>query len=294
MSRNRGRRAFTLIELLVVIAIIAILIALLVPAVQKVREAAARTQCINNMKQIGLALHGHHDTYKFLPPVHTCYKYLAAQPAPYDNQYYFSWLARILPFIEQAPLYNKINFNAWPWYQHPYNETMISIYQCPADSRSSLVLPNGGDPVAMTEYLAVNGVDQIAFNGIMYANSKVKMVTISDGTSNTLMVGERPPSTSLNYGWWMAGSGDYPYFGSTDVCLGTNEVQYPGTTRDIYRPGDLNDPNEVHRWHFWSLHTGGSNFLFGDGSVRFLTYSVGQTALNAAATRNGNETNQLP
>ncbi len=293
MSRYRGRSAFTLIELLVVIAIIAILIALLVPAVQKVREAAARTQCINNMKQMGLALHGYHDTYKFLPPVH-CRSATLGSPQPVDNKTYFSWMSRILPFIEQAPLYNKINFNAWPWYQHPYNETQVPIYQCPADIRSSLVLANGGDPVAMTEYLAVNGVDQLAFNGAMHVNSKVKLVGITDGTSNTFLVGERPPSTSLYYGWWMAGSGDAPYFGATDVCLGTNEVQYPSTTRDTFRNGDLNDPGEVHRWHFWSLHTGGANFLMGDGSARFITYSATQASMNAAATRSGGEINTLP
>src|SRR5438045_5236275 len=100
--RQASRRAFTLIELLVVIAIIAILIALLVPAVQKVREAAARTQCINNMKQIGLGLHGYHDTRKALPPGH-CYSQSAFNPPPMpDNLQLFSWMTRILPFTEQG------------------------------------------------------------------------------------------------------------------------------------------------------------------------------------------------
>src|SRR5260221_826023 len=114
------RRAFTLIELLVVIAIIAILIALLVPAVQKVREAAARTQCTNNMKQISLATHGFNDTYKRLPPV---WGYNANAGNGFGNAFYF-----ILPFIEQQPLYNTCNGNSWNQNNYPVPNNV-----CPSD-----------------------------------------------------------------------------------------------------------------------------------------------------------------
>ena len=293
---RQTRPAFTLIELLVVIAIIAILVALLVPAVQKVREAAARTQCTNNLKQIGLALHMYHDANKVLPPAHSGGNPQFGRPPMPDNKAYISWLARILPYVEQEALYRQINWNAWPWFQHPVNETQVPIYQCPSDPRAYLVAQYGTDKVAMTEYLAVNGVDQLRFDGIIHVNSTVRMTGIVDGASNTLLVGERPPSTDLIYGWWFAGSGPPPYFGTTDICLGVNELKNPPNPapRDVYRPGDINDPTNDHMWHFWSLHPGGSNFLFGDGSVRFVSYGAGQSVMNAAASRNGREPEVLP
>jgi prepilin-type N-terminal cleavage/methylation domain-containing protein/prepilin-type processing-associated H-X9-DG protein len=291
-----SRRAFTLIELLVVIAIIATLIALLVPAVQKVREAAARTQCINSQKQLGLALHMYHDTNKVFPPTHSGGDPVYGRPPPPDGKTYFSWMTRILPFIEQQNLYTRVNFSAWPWWQHPLNETPVPLLQCPSDLRSSLVAQYGSDLVAMTEYLSVSGTDQLKFDGVIYVNSQVRKTGITDGTSNTLLVGERPPSTDLVWGWWFAGSGPAPYFGTTDVCLGVNEVLDPNNPvgRDFFRPGTLNDPNSLHKWHYWSLHPGGANFLLADGSCRFITYDVGQSVLNAAASRNGAEPLNLP
>lgn len=295
VQARRHGQGFTLIELLVVIAIIAILIALLVPAVQKVREAAARTQCLNNLKQIGLALHNYHDVYKCFPPAHSGDVNAFQRPPQLDNKLYFSWMARILPFIEQDNLYKKINFGVSPWWQHPINETMVAMYACPADSRSSLVASFGADLVALTEYLGVNGTDQLAYNGILYINSRVTMNNITDGTSNTLLVGERPPSNNLDYGWWFAGSGSYPYFGATDVVLGVNEIKDVNNPalRDVFRAGELNDPTDQHRWHFWSLHPGGTNFLCADGSVRLVSYNVGQPIINAAATRAGGEAMNL-
>jgi len=313
------RGAFTLIELLVVIAIIAILIALLVPAVQKVREAAARIHCVNNLKQIGLALHNHHDTKKRLPSAlqigqnwYTGYQ----RPAPpsglnastgYPNDGpFFSWQYQIAPYVERSDVYNAFNRNVWPWYQYQpngqtWNSIQASIFKCPSDSRSDILANDGGNMVALTEYLGVSGRDQFAEdggqNGILYVNSAVRLVNITDGTSNTVMVGERPPSNDLFYGWLWAGAGDSPYFGATDTNLGVREVTNgaPNGPRDFYRVGDLNDPNNIHRFHYWSLHTGGGNWLFGDGSVRFLSYAAGTqvagntTVLEALASRNGNE-----
>jgi hypothetical protein len=108
------------------------------------------------------------------------------------------------------------------------------------------------------------------------------------------MVGERPPSSDLYYGWWFAGSGDAPYFGATDVCLGLAERQSPGGAQESFREGTINDPGNIHRWHFWSMHTVGSHFLFADGTSRMILYGVGQPAMNAAATTKGDEPNTLP
>jgi prepilin-type processing-associated H-X9-DG protein len=202
-------------------------------------------------------------------------------------------MARILPFLEQNALYQQINFNTTPWWQHPINETPMPLFVCPADIRGELIANYGGNAVAMTDYIAVSGTDQLAFDGVLHVNSSHKMLEILDGTSNTLLVGERPPSTDLVYGWWFAGAGTSPaYFGTTDVCLGVNEIiNFPTTpySRDTYRAGQLNDPGSLDKWHFWSLHSGGANFLLADGSARFITYSVSQTVINAAATRNGGE-----
>jgi prepilin-type processing-associated H-X9-DG protein len=104
-------------------------------------------------------------------------------------------------------------------------------------------------------------------------NSKINMANITDGTSNTLCIGERPPSVTLNYGWQWAGSGDFPYFGATDVVLGVHERVTPTSMPDFFRPGKIQDPMDIHRYHFWSLHPGGGNWALCDGSVRFISYN---------------------
>jgi len=312
MSRIRfqAKRGFTLIELLVVIAIIAILIGLLLPAVQKVREAAARTQCVNNMKQQGLALHNFHDVNNRLPAAlclgqtwYSGYQREAPPGGTQPNGYpvdgaFYSWAYQIAPNFEQGNMYNAFNKANWPWWQYlpgvpatganTANGVKAKVMSCPADSRSDLVCNDAGNLAALTSYLGVNGKDQFkedgGQDGILYINSQVKLVSITDGTSNTVMVGERPPSNDLYYGWMWAGSGDFPYFGSTDVVLGVRERTAPNGAQDFFRPGSMNDPTNIHRYHFWSLHPGGGNWLFGDGSVRFITYSAGTAFIQGSST----------
>lgn len=323
-ARCCRRHGFTLIELLVVIAIIAILIALLLPAVQRVREAAARTQCLNNLKQQGVALHAHHDAMRRLPSGHqiglTWYTTYQREPPPSEidpitgypiDGPFFSWTYHISPFMELDNVYRAFNRKAWPWWQYfpatttTINSTPAKIMQCPSDSRSDLVCNDGGNLAALTAYLGVNGKDQFredgGQDGILYVNASVKMNQINDGTSNTLLVGERPPSNDLYYGWMWAGSGDSPFFGTTDVVLGVRERTAPGGPQEFFRPGTLNDPANIHRYHFWSLHIGGGNWLFADGSVRFITYAAGTnmtgggiTVLEAMASRGGGETFDWP
>jgi len=322
-----------LIELLVVIAIIAILIGLLLPAVQKVREAAARTQCTNNLKQQGLALQNYHDQIGRFPaalnkPTTTCNGYACDAPpggmrtASYPNDgVYLSWAYQMAPFMEAGNISNLFNKAAWPWWQYmpglpaiganTINGKPVKSMICPSDPRGlGLVCPDGdgngsGRLAALTDYLGVSGRNQFkesgGQDGIFYINSGVKIVGITDGSSNTLLVGERPPSNNLIYGWMWAGSGDFPYFGSADVVLGVRERVSPTAAGDVYRPGSLNDPNELHRNHYWSLHPGGGMWLFADGHVAFLSYAAGtatQTApsgtgtitiLEALASRNGGE-----
>lgn len=303
-SRSRG---FTLIELLVVIAIIGLLMALLLPAIQRVREAMNRVRCQNNLRQLGLALHQWHETYGRFPPAHRGANYGIAPPPYTEDQYhyFYSWMARITPFIEQDNIHRFLeqgNYLRWPWWDGWYSGGSagvgqalggipLKLMQCPSDQRSQLVTTYDGHPVALTAYLGVNGTNQLAFDGILHVNARVTMAEIvsGDGSSNTMLVGERPPSADLVYGWWFAGSGDYPYFGATDVCLGVNEYDPATGQTHTYRRGALQDPQNIHRWHFWSLHVVGSNFVFADLHTRSVRYSVSNTVLRALATYRGAE-----
>jgi prepilin-type N-terminal cleavage/methylation domain-containing protein/prepilin-type processing-associated H-X9-DG protein len=297
------RRGFTLIELLVVIAIIAILIGLLVPAVQKVREAAARTQCINAMKQIGLGLHNYHGTMKVFPPA-----FLTSGP----QWRYISWMAHVLPYVDQQPLYNITEARTkaegsgtYPWNNtnYPALGQALAVFTCPSDPRgpTAKVPPGETLMIGFTWYLGNSGTTSRASDGLIFINSQIKMATVGDGTSNTFLVGERPPSADLWFGWWFAGWGQAGD-GSCDVVLGSSEptnFTYTSTAPTCtnatvypYGPGKVD--YACDQYHYWSLHPGGANFLFGDGSVRFVSYSIGQSTMNALATRNGNESVNVP
>jgi len=272
------RIGFTLIELLVVIAIIAILIGLLLPAVQKVREAAARMKCSNNLKQLGLALHNYESAYQKLP--------IPRGDLQSPTQYtvftvYGGWMCSILPFVEQDNLYKALKTTPFnPNFYNNYGKP-IKTYKCPSDSRASQ--PTSGGNGDTTSYVGVTGNDanvnnQIngPTNGIFDIGGTGRRITdISDGTSNTLMVGERPPSVDLYWGWWSASDFD---------CLLTVNQNYafdggckwPGRFRIQDYPGVSTNSNNCNgdSNHFWSFHTGGSNWLVGDGGVRFIPYSV--------------------
>ena len=318
------RNAFTLIELLVVIAIIAVLIGLLLPAVQKVREAAARTDCVNNMKQIGLALHNYHDTNLVFPQGIT-----EKIPGYNDPRQWLSWMGRILPWIEQGPLFKNMedayrsqgNFPD-PFLNPPHQalSTVVQMLRCPSDSRQYIAEYAQGYRVAFTGYLGCNGQNVRSYDGILYWNSKVRMGDVTDGLSNTILVGERPPSWDLVFGWWYCGAGQWDYgfppyvrnSGSCDVTLGVAEINLRSVGIPElnacpigpyqYGPGTILYPCD--QFHFWSLHSGGANFLMGDGSCRFLAYSAGKATvphgssliplMTALGTRAGGEAASVP
>lgn len=295
------RAAFTLVELLVVIGIIAVLIGLLLPAVQNVRSAAARTQCQNNLKQIALATHNYESARGVLPPG------VIAGP---DPQYGLNVHVALLPHLEQEAISQQsiIDCRNYPITYitppHAGLRTQVKVYQCPADDRQQyLHRTSKGDVVALTGYLGVSGLGSDPFilgfgfrmSGVIYSGSRTKMTDITDGTTNTLLFGERPPSPDYLCGWWYTfsylniGSPYLPVRGMRGYADGSAGLPEYGACPPgpyAYASGDINNICDAN--HFWSRHSGGANFAFCDGSVKFLRYSA-DAILPALATRAGGE-----
>ncbi len=285
MRASIRRTAFTLIELLVVIAIIGILIALLLPAVQKVREAANHTKCQNNLKQIGLALHHYHDSYLSFPP-----GYLATTPyvdGAKDTTPGWGWGVFLLPYLEQNNVSNTIHVDL-P-IQDSKNaaaiQTLVKVYLCPSDLTPEAAFPvtHGlGKTIcwaAPTSYAACVGGDESDTTGpdgqgVFYRNSRTRIADISDGTSTTLLIGERAWSNA-NGVWAGAIARGVIMRGQDNSCQPVVPgAWYPAATL-ILAHSHLNnallDPDgSAGMDDFSSRHPDGSNFVFADGSVHFL------------------------
>jgi prepilin-type N-terminal cleavage/methylation domain-containing protein/prepilin-type processing-associated H-X9-DG protein len=282
MRPHRGRQGLTLIELLVVIAIIAVLIGLLLPAVQKVREAAARSKCSNNLKQIGLAAHGYHGVQLTFPP-----GYMATGPysdGATDTTPGWGWGTFLLPHLEQDNLFRTIEFNLSV--ADPANaaavQTMLPVYLCPSDLAAStpFMVPDAfGVPLARaapSSYAGCIGGDESGTDGpdglgILYRNSRVRLTDVTDGTSQTILVGERAWS-NCNGIWAGAISGGAAARGMQNPCPGTGETSYPSPTLVLAHSHLNNTTTDADGGldDYSSRHTGGSNFVFADGSVHFI------------------------
>jgi prepilin-type N-terminal cleavage/methylation domain-containing protein/prepilin-type processing-associated H-X9-DG protein len=239
-----ARRGFTLIELLVVIAIIAILIGLLLPAVQKVRAAAARIQCANNLKQMGLAMHSYHDANNGFPPAFS-------KPA------LWGWAVWILPYIEQDNLYHAINPTQTNIAVNAATAMPLAIYTCPSDPGPAINPFFAG--YAKSNY-AVN--EQICDGG-----SSFRIADITDGTSNTLLIGERDLKQQIGALWAgrVSTSGVASVIGRPNWPINT---PYAGGTTCCAAD------TACTRYAWTSMHTGGANFAFCDGSVHFLRNGI--------------------
>ena len=287
-------RGFTLIELLVVIAIIAILIALLLPAVQQAREAARRSQCKNNLKQIGLALHNYHDVHNMFPPLAT---FTTGQIAS-TNEAAWGWHAYILPFVDQAPLFNQMGVSDQTLEQmiddantaqRPLGQTVLSVFLCPSDPVDELNTNRKYDDdqtytAATASYVANGGCrpNNVQAGGHagregwgfleMPNRRNVKFRDLKDGSSNTIAVGERK-----NQQCWAA------------CWIGVR--QYNGTGDVAYRQvaawvdqSPINEAANRCRQSFSSEHEGGAQFLKGDGRVRFISENIDFDRTNRCAT----------
>ncbi len=332
MIRQRQRSAaFTLIELLVVIAIIGVLIGLLLPAVQKVREAAARAKCANNLKQIGLALLNYEGANGRFPAGYVDGNLNPDSTPDNDVGPGWGWATYILPFMEQNNIYSQINLSVTvgTGANVQISQTAIPIYQCPSDPYQDtfpVYDSNFNAPVAMlahANYVGCNGWEECfnnaggdaqgggadggaggfgkAGDGLFYRNSRNRIADVLDGMSNTIIVGERSGNHSPST-WtgaypggrcpaWMAATPNTPYlpppspaydnadFGEAFVLSHGNPTHVPCADLPIYDPDT-----------FYSLHAGrGCNFLFGDGSVHFITASINGQLYQALCTIAGGE-----
>ena len=284
------RRGFSLIELLVSAAIVAVLLGMLLTAVQKVRSVATRLRCTHNLKQNSLALHLYHDTENSFPN--------SMDPGNGPRPY-LSWRAKILPYLEQDALW-RTTIEAYRTQPNPFSPTrhapapqVVPVFACPADARTTTAwtLSGSNGPVALSSYLGVSGTASSEANGVFSPRSHTQILHITDGASQTLLLGERPPSVDLRYSWWYAGIGQGS--GTVEHHMGVAERNrardYHGCAPGPYRfgPGKLTEHCDA--FHYWSLHDGGANFAFADGSVHFLKYAVAEL-LPALATRAGGET----
>ncbi|QDT55779.1 Type II secretion system protein G precursor [Caulifigura coniformis] len=320
-SLFRIRRGFTLIELLVVIAVIAVLVALLLPAVQQAREAARKTQCRNNLKQMGLAMHNYESAMRMFPkggPAISLPDSAVANPTPANlNAWatmsrYASWGTVLLPYLDQGPLYNQWDMNLW--YSQgsnvPLAQTRLAVFICPTNPKSQDLKANGDTPLSTTRLYGRNdyagnwGERNLRCHPARCANSHsdqndsagrgpmrllsesaVGVRDITDGLSNTVMLGEAPNAI---FGQWAG------HKNLMDQSAPLNGIISSTSPWDSCRPFGLVTPEgglgcDPGHQDFHSFHTGGAFFLFCDGSVRWLNQNIDLKTFAGVLSRKGGE-----
>jgi prepilin-type N-terminal cleavage/methylation domain-containing protein/prepilin-type processing-associated H-X9-DG protein len=267
MSASRLPRGFTLVELLVVIAIIGVLVALLLPAVQAAREAARRMQCQNNFKQMGLAMHSFHDAFGRLPP---CGQSNTANR--------WGWQVAIMPYIEQGNLFQQLGSPdltttaSMPFPATPILQTKIAAYRCPSDLTTQLPTNPNFDNYGTSNYIVSEGVVSWYVGGVTTEMGKTRFSMITDGTSNTLLVGERDSKIGLGAIW--------PGVRKTGGVVNGRARERPNAPFTGNRGASCcggeqpAPPDPCRRGGYSSLHPNGVNFVMGDGSVRYISQTI--------------------
>jgi prepilin-type N-terminal cleavage/methylation domain-containing protein/prepilin-type processing-associated H-X9-DG protein len=300
MSARKLRRGFTLIELLVVIAIIAILVALLLPAVQQAREAARRSQCKNNLKQLGLAMHNYHDVHSAFPPLHVAAK--APQPLPVDDHGSWAWSVFVLPYLDQAGLYDTLSpgpvsaTGAFGCHKQLI-QASYPAFVCPSDPGVQFQASGdagytfdrrafGGAGCSDEDNIGPSVTNYVVANhhstsrttkgsGIFWENSNCKQRDIIDGTSNTIMAGERAYKLGnrKHYaGMLFAVRNNTPGIVESTGNQGVRTIA--GTSAQPINRALANDWNSQTNEGFSSNHVGGAHFLFADGAVQYLSENI--------------------
>ncbi|MEZ6128466.1 MAG: DUF1559 domain-containing protein [Planctomycetaceae bacterium] len=271
------RPGFTLMELLVVISIVAMLMSLILPAVHQAREQARRTQCLNNLKQISLAAHGFHSANRRLPEGNLS-----------DRLWTFQ--AKLLPYMDRTDLFDRIDFN-FPDYCFFYGTAVdpgndprpviVEGFSCPSDDNAGRICETFAATHgrhATTSYLGVSGTGPLAQDGLLFSDSRVRLDVVRDGTSNTLLIGERGLPANLEMGWLTCAGGEQPdYSGNLDNLLSTDRPIGPGSD------------DGTHNDHYWSHHRGTVGFALADGSVRSISDSIAHDLFKAMSTRSGSD-----
>lgn len=319
-SRRRATRAFTLIELLVVIAIIGVLVALLLPAVQQAREAARRSQCRNNLKQIGLALHNYHDAFQTFPQAAFWKDYRTGVTNPTRC---FTWITMLLPYIDQAPLYNTMNFSLPLWGQldssgAQLGSKKVPVLLCPSDPG----FQGGTNPhqLAWTNYAGTEGYDwwfrgNHPISGMFNLNVCVKIADIVDGTSNTISVGECSTQgfqPNNNVPGHLHMGGGIPRTDGQNNAVFRSALVATDTNNDVAGAYGLLHPDGSAGGFWWragpyamqptylhcfgmnnnwpgasSRHVGGGHFLMADGAVKFLSDNLNYPGENITGYSRG-------
>ena len=355
---GRARRGLTIVEVLIVGALMVGVVGLLIPAIFRIRAAAERNQCSDNLRRLGMALHAYHDGYNSFPVAcdmnPSTFGYSPRGNFGRQKYWMLSWSTRILPYLEQDNLYRQMDIaqddmqvpipdRFFPFDNNRFVALGVSlpVFHCPSDSRSFQAGTPQGLRVGCTSYLGVSGVTtmgsqlglaleenptdtrpletdpatgrQTGCNGVLIPKANthspgppgVRIADIKRGLGNTLMVGERPPSHDLEFGWMFAGYGNTGV-GDVAVVMGISEraagFVNPTTGFACAKLGDA-DARSPNAWrfeagaltnfcdalHFWSLHAGGGHFAMADGSTRFFTYDMSPTLQRALATRTAPE-----
>ncbi len=291
MNVIKKREAFTLIELLVSIAIIAVLVSLLLPAVQQTREAARLSQCKNNLKQIGLALHQYHDRHNVLPFG------TGPQMPPNSgnsNATSWAWSALILSDLEQSAIHDSINFDVDFWYGTGNVQAIrkhVPVYQCPSSPKNeiisaSLAIPGERD-AAETSYTALADHNPVrryellspACSGVLFNRSSTRFRDLTDGVSNTIVVSE-----------WDSVRTDDPLYGGSYCPSRQCELGIPWAYNNMATSGFGINSRQFTQWAgIQSHHRGGAQFSFADGHVAFISENIDQNLLEALTTRAGGE-----